>query len=81
MKEVKETLRIKKIERKWNDEVQGLETFLTLEHLPTDTDTTIRRAVLAFDSEDAEELLDRAFVVRISDAPQGPGKQERIVEE
>ncbi len=78
MKEIKETLRIKKIERKWNDELLGLETFLTLEHLQIDSENTIRRVTLAFDAEDAEELLERSFAISIRDAPQKPGKQKKF---
>lgn len=77
---------IKKIDRKWSDELQGLETFLTLEHIPADPGAAVRRVVVLFDVRDAgeltdEELLDRTFVVKITDAPRRPGKQKKVDDE
>jgi hypothetical protein len=81
MEKLEETLRIIKIERKWNADELGLETFLTLEHLPIDSENVVRRVVLAFDAEDAEELLDRSFKITIVDAPRKGGRQQKVVEE
>lgn len=81
MEKLEETLRIAKIDRKWNDDEMGLETILTLKHLPIDSENTIRSVVLAFNAEDAEELLDRSFKITIMDGPRRPGRQQKVVEE